>query len=83
MEPAISSGSFVFASSLPYLFSKPKIGDIVVVQIQKKYIIKRISNIVEGKFYITGDNKNDSLDSRKIGWIERREIVGKVIKIEK
>lgn len=83
MEPTILNGQSVFASSIPYLFVKPRIGDIAVVKQIYKYtsmlVIKRIREIKGNKFYVLGDNKLDSSDSRKYGWIDRDQIVAKVI----
>lgn len=83
MEPTIKNGETVLASSLPYLFSKPKIGDIAVFVKEEKMFIKRIvkidPSVAGGKYFVSGDNKKDSLDSRKIGLVERSGIVGKVI----
>lgn len=79
MEPTIKNGQTVLASSLPYLFSKPRIGDIVAFVKEEKMFIKRIVKIDREKYFVKGDNEKDSLDSRRLGWIERREIVGKVV----
>lgn len=81
MEPTILNGSIVLASLLPFFFREPKTNDIVAFADQqtKKIFIKRIVKHEGQKFYLTGDNKHDSLDSRKIGWVGRNDIVGKVI----
>lgn len=81
MEPTLRFGSTILVSTIPYLFSKPKIGDIVLAQLkgEKKYIIKRISKVENQKYFLTGDNKEDSLDSKQLGWFERKQILGEVI----
>jgi phage repressor protein C with HTH and peptisase S24 domain len=79
MEPTIQSGSSVLVSSLPYIFKSPKLNDILAARIDGKVVIKRISKIEKNKYFITGDNPNDSFDSRKFGMIGRRDILGKVI----
>lgn len=83
MIPIIQDGQNVLVSNIPYLFSKPKIGDIVAFRPVNEIFIKRIAKInqsAEGeKYFVKGDNKMDSLDSRKLGWIEKKEIIGKVI----
>lgn len=78
MEPAFFQNQTIIASSIPYIFSEPKIGDVVVFK-DEKVFLKRIEKIKEGKYFLTGDNKKNSLDSRKIGWIVRQKILGKVI----
>lgn len=85
MEPTIKNGESVLASGIPYLFSKPKVGDIVAFKDNKsrKVFVKRIVKIdpsADGdKHFVKGDNERDSLDSRRLGWIEKKDIVGKVI----
>ena len=83
METTIKNGDSIMVSSIFYLFSKPKIGDIVVFKRNGKVFIKRITKIdpsADGdKYFVKGDNERDSMDSRRLGWIGRREIMGKVI----
>lgn len=79
MGPLIKNGQKVFVSKIPYVIRYPKIGDIVMFRHGGKNFIKRISKVQNGKYYLTGDNKKDSLDSRKIGWISREQILGKVL----
>lgn len=83
MEPALLNNSIVFVSSVPFLFLKPKIGNIVAFRQNKKIFIKRIIKInpsADGeKYFLKGDNEIDSLDSRKFGWINKKDIVGKII----
>ena len=79
MEPTLFSGETVLVSSLPFLFSSPKIGDIVAIKNKEKIFIKRIAKINREKYFVKGDNIRDSLDSRKVGRILKKEIVGKVI----
>ncbi len=75
MEPFLKEGSVVFTLS----FFPIKISDVVVVKYDNKKLIKRVIEIKNGKMYLEGDNKKDSLDSKKIGWIDRENILGKVI----
>jgi len=83
MEPTILQGQTVLVSLIPYLFSKPKINDIVALRERKsgKVFIKRIVKVDREKYFVSGDNKKDSMDSRRFGWINKEEIVGKVITI--
>lgn len=76
MEPIIFNGEHVLISSIPFLFSKPKVGNIIAFKKNKKIFVKRIAKISGEKYFVKGDNKKDSLD---IGWIERKVILGKVI----
>ena len=79
MEPSLLNNQIVFASSILFIFSKPKIGDIVVFKYKNKTYIKRATKINSYKYFLEGDNNKDSLDSRKVGWIKRKDIIGKVI----
>lgn len=67
--------------SWAYIFSKPKIGDIVVVKKGGKDIVKRIQKVHDREYFVEGDNKQQSTDSRNFGPIDKSEIVGKVIYI--
>lgn len=81
MTPAIKDKTSVLISGIPYFFSNPKVGEIIVFKEKKtgKAFLKRIQKIKGNKYFVLGDNKRDSLDSNKIGWIQRKDIVGKVI----
>lgn len=78
MNPTFIDGDMVLVNRLAYFFKKPKAKDIVVIK-WKNYIIKRIKAINGEKIFVIGDNKKESTDSREFGWIERKDIVGKVI----
>lgn len=79
MQPKIRNGQKVFVSKLPYFFISPKINDIVAFKFEEKIFVKRIKSISKDKHILVGDNKNDSLDSRKIGAIPKKNILGKIV----
>ena len=79
MEPGISMGENVLVSSIPFLIFRPKIGDIIAFKKEKKIFVKRIVKASGEKYFVKGDNEKDSLDSTKFGWINKKEIIGKVI----
>ena len=79
MVPTYKSGDTILASSLPFLFSKPKIRDIIVFKKDSKILIKRITKVTEQGFLVEGDNKGDSMDSAVLGIILPKHILGKVI----
>lgn len=83
MFPSIRPNSLLLVNRLTYVIKKPKVGDIVVVQRQsdKKRIVKRISRIYDSTYFVLGDNKRQSTDSRHFGVITDKEIVGKVVYI--
>lgn len=76
MEPKINNGSFFLASSLPFVFRKPRIGDIVIFKSGDRIIVKKISKIESNKYIIKGENE---MDSFKFKPIKRNEILGKVV----
>lgn len=79
MSPFLQSQDIILASSIPYLFSNPKENDVVIAKINGKNFVKRIRAIVQEKYYLEGDNKTDSMDSRNFGPVIKKNIVGKVI----
>ena len=79
MEPFLKENENVLVSSLPFLFSEPQAGDVVVFERLKKVYVKRIKNKIDNNYFLIGDNKNDSEDSRKFGLIPKKDIKGKVI----
>lgn len=81
MTPTLKEGSRVVVNRLYYLFTWPQAGDIVAIKKpgSGEVLIKRISR-VEGKiFFVLGDNKKDSIDSRKFGMLEKKDIIGKIV----
>ena len=79
MQPTYKEKDEVLVSSIPLFFGQLNIGDIVVFELSKKFYIKRVRKISKGKYFLVGDNKKDSRDSRKFGSIKRSQIKGKVI----
>ena len=79
MEPEISEGSIIIVSNIFYLFKNPQISDIVAFRRDNKVMVKRISKIIKGKYFLEGDNKKDSFDSNRFGLISKEQILGKVI----
>ncbi|MBI2621150.1 MAG: S26 family signal peptidase [Candidatus Levybacteria bacterium] len=79
MSPAFSENDNVLVSYIPFLFGKPKKGDIVVFEKYHRLYIKRIKKIKDEKYFLVGDNKKDSMDSRRFGSVTRKQIKGKII----
>lgn len=80
MYPTLKPGTNVLVNRLSYLFAKPKVTDIVglIDPRDKKVLIKRISEIKNGKYFVLGDNPKESTDTRTFGWIGKKDIIGKV-----
>lgn len=79
MLPTLKLGQDILCFRWAYFFSKPKVGDIVVVRQGGKDIIKRIHKASDRMIYVIGDNQQESTDSRNFGPTDKSEIIGKVI----
>jgi nickel-type superoxide dismutase maturation protease len=75
MWPTFKSGDEV----LVWRLARPKVGDVVVIS-KDRLMVKRVKEIKDGKYFVVGDNEKASLDSRKFGWLDHKEIVGVVVK---
>ena len=81
MMPTLCADQLVFVR--PYFFwEKVKIGDIVVScdprNLQRK-IVKRVIKCDNQGYFLAGDNKSASTDSRHFGAVQRENIKGKVV----
>lgn len=77
MEPVLLNNNIVLVSSLFYTFKSPQINDIVAFRYKNKVYIKRIKKIINEKYQLLGDNSKDSLDSKTLGLIFKKDILGK------
>jgi len=80
MEPTIKAGETILVNRVQYLLSSPKKDDIIALHDPRdgKILIKRITKKIRKGYFVQGDNKNSSTDSRVFGMIEKSAIVGKV-----
>lgn len=80
MLPKLKDGDKVLVK----LQESYQIGDIVVAQHpfkQSVVLIKRIGEIDESSAFLVGDNPSESTDSRTLGRISKKDILGKVVEI--
>lgn len=78
MLPTLKDGDQVLVKSPKDL----QIGDVVVSKhpYRKTPIIKRIKEFsTGGKVFLTGDNPDESTDSRVFGEILEKDVLGKVV----
>lgn len=80
MVPAFFDGDKVLVFHWIYLFRKPSVGEIVVAKINNIPVVKRIQKIKQNEYFLIGDNLKESTDSRVYGFVEKKDILGKVIK---
>lgn len=82
MMPTLRPGQAVMSFNWAYLNKKPKSGEIVVIKLDHKEIIKRVDR-VEGEWvFVQGDNQTDSIDSRHFGPVNINQLIGKVVYID-
>ena len=81
MSPEFKRGTRVVVQK-KWFFCKPRLNDVIVLKDPRdgKLIIKRITNVRQNTtFYVLGDNRQQSTDSRVFGWVSKADIIGKVI----
>ena len=76
MEPFLKEGSFFIGSNIPYIFRKPKEGDVVLFKNNNKIIVKKIIRVDKEKISVEGINKSDNM---KFSPVRRNEILGKLL----
>lgn len=82
MAPALHPGQVVLVTSLPFLWSPLRTGDIVVAESPTggRLLVKRIAaRDAEGMLVLMGDNPDRSIDSRHFGNIPLTGVHGKVV----
>ena len=64
-----------------YVIKSPQVNDIVVCKhpVTEVLLIKRIKKHNKNLYWVEGDNKEESTDSRDFGWIEKKYILGHVV----
>lgn len=78
MEPTYRDGDWLIVAR----GGSHKPDDCVVIERQERpgiFLIKRLIRIDGAKYWVEGDNKTASTDSRQWGALERNEIIGKVL----
>lgn len=81
MEPTIHQGEKVLVAK-QWLFPITPESIVILHHPQsRRVLLKRVKEIKGKKVFVIGDNMQESTDSRDFGWIEKRNIMGKVIHI--
>lgn len=79
MLPTLKPGQDVLSFNWAYFGNKPKVGDIVIIKLARKEIVKRIQKVDGRRVFVIGDNQKSSTDSRHFGKVNINQIVGKVV----
>ncbi len=79
MSPNFSQDDSVLVSSIAFLFAHPRKGDVVVFEKYNRLYVKRIGEKTNEKYFLIGDNKKDSFDSKRFGSVSKKQIKGKVL----
>ena len=75
MEPFFSEGDRVLLLRTKNI----KKGDIAVFSTPERDCIKRVAAVKDDEFFVEGDNKAASTDSRHYGTVNKEQVVGKVL----
>jgi type IV secretory pathway protease TraF len=76
MSPKLEPGQVLLATSW---FRRVHAGEVVIIDHEGKEKVKRIEEVNGDKVFVIGDNLKASTDSRHFGWLEKDEIVARVI----
>ncbi len=79
MEPSIKEGSYIIVNRW---FASLSVNDVVVARgTDGTTMVKRIKRAKKDRLYLLGDNRSESVDSRKFGWIDRSRVFGKIVAV--
>ena len=76
MEPGIPENSVVVYSRLEKAY---KANDVVIAEVDRQQVIKRIYSLDEKSVFLLSDNLENSIDSRTFGAVAMEQLKGKVI----
>lgn len=60
-----------------------EVGDVVVAKIGHAHFVKRVARVSGDSYYLLSDNPEHSVDSRRLGLIGKRHIVGRVFFVKR
>lgn len=74
MSPALKSGQIVIGWR-----TLPRVGGIVLAHQAGREVIKRIESVKNNEYYLVGDNRAESQDSRHYGSVTFHDIIGSIM----
>jgi hypothetical protein len=74
MLPGLRPGSVVVAWG-----AHADIGDIVIARQGGREVVKRLTEIRDARYFVEGDNREESTDSREFGPVKKEDILGVVM----
>jgi hypothetical protein len=74
MQPTINSGDVVVV-----LRRQPRAGEVALASVRGREVIKRVKRLDAGKYYLVGDNPDESTDSRHYGNVAKSDILGTIM----
>jgi len=74
MSPTLQSGDIVVVRR-----RLPKTGQLVLANAEGRQVIKRVEKIDRGRYYLVGDNREASTDSRHYGAVKKDAILGTIM----
>jgi signal peptidase I len=90
MVPTFHDGDYLIINEIGYRFEKPERDEVIVFRYPKnpsQFYIKRViglpgetingTTLKEDEYYVMGDNRNASSDSRYWGPLKRNLIIGR------
>lgn len=75
MQPSYKNGDLVIV----WKYGKVRPGNVIVFKKNALTMIKRVQKIENNRYYVRGDNYQESSDSEAFGTIQKSKIIGKVI----
>lgn len=78
MEPTLVEGEYLSCNTSSKAKKAIKVGDIIVFKRDGYAVIKRVTKIFRNAYFVIGDNKKHSIDSRQYGSILYKDVIGVV-----
>jgi len=75
MTPTLHEGRIVLIRP----FRTLRVGEVVIIHHDGLEKIKRITMLEDGMVFVTGDNPQQSTDSRSFGWLPEDLVLGKLL----